>query len=58
MTIDEVKELAQKVKDGNSTQEEELALLKYLNEGVEQMREFVKEVMTSDTNTENNTVAE
>lgn len=50
MTPDKIKNLAQKVKDGESTQEEELALLKYLNEGVEQMREFVKEVMTTDVN--------
>ncbi len=37
--------LAQKIKDGKSTPEEELVLLKFLNQGVEEMRSFIKQVM-------------
>lgn len=40
-------DLAQKVKSGTATLEEELALLKELNSGVETLREFIKEVMSS-----------
>lgn len=41
----EIEILAQKVKDGKSTPEEELALLKFINQGVEEMRSFIKQVM-------------
>jgi len=48
MEIEEVKKLAGKVKDGTSTQEEELALLKFLNQGVEELRSFIKDVMVEE----------
>ena len=52
MTNEEIAVLANKVKDGTSTPQEELALLQYLNQGVEEMRTFVKQVMTSEPKTE------
>ena len=45
MTPEQIAVLAQKVKEGTTTQEEELELLKFLNKGVEEMRVFIKEVM-------------
>ncbi len=44
MTPEQIAVLAQKVKEGTSTQEEELALLKFLNKGVDEMKVFIKEV--------------
>jgi hypothetical protein len=41
----EIEILAQKIKDGKSTPEEELSLLKFLNQGVEEMRSFIKQIM-------------
>lgn len=46
MDIQEVENLTQKVKDGTATQEEQLALLKHLNKGVDEMRDIIKEVTT------------
>ena len=46
MTKEEVAILAHKVKTGTATQVEELVLLKFLNQGVDEMRVFIKEVMT------------
>jgi len=48
MTNEEATAIATKINDGTSTQEEELALLQFLNQGVEELRGFVKEVMTSE----------
>jgi hypothetical protein len=42
----EIEALAQKIKDETSTPEEELKLLKFLNKGVEEMRSFIKQVMS------------
>ena len=46
MKLEEVKALAEKVKSGTATAQEELALLQFLNKGVEEMRVFIKEVMS------------
>jgi len=48
MDTEKTKELADKVKNGTATQEEELALLKYLNQGVEELRTFIKNVMVEE----------
>ncbi len=48
MDPEKVKELAEKVKNGTSTQEEELALLKFLNQGVDELRVFIKNVMVEE----------
>lgn len=45
MEIEEIKKLAEKVKNSTSTPEEELALLKTLNENVEEFRKFIKTIM-------------
>lgn len=45
MTSEEVKILAEKVKNKAATPEEELTLLKFLNQGIEQTRAFIKDVM-------------
>lgn len=42
MTEEEINVLSQKIKDGTSTPEEELTLLKFLNQGVDEMRAFIK----------------
>jgi hypothetical protein len=42
----QAKELAEKMKDGRATPEEELSLLVFLNQGVSTLREFIKETMT------------
>ena len=44
MEPEKVKELAEKVKNNTATQEEELALLKFLNQGVDELRIFIKEI--------------
>lgn len=44
MDSEEIKKLVQKLNEGTSTQEEEIALLKELNNGVETLRSFVKMV--------------
>ena len=48
MEPEKVKELAEKVKNNTATQEEELALLKFLNQGIDELRAFVKEVMVEE----------
>ncbi len=48
MDPEKIKELAEKIKNGNATQAEELALLKQINQGVEEFRAFIKEVMVED----------
>jgi hypothetical protein len=48
MELREVKLLAEKVKEGVATPEEELQLLKYLNKGVEEMRMVIKEIATKE----------
>ena len=45
MDPEKLKALAIKVKEGTSTSEEELALLKFLNQGVGELRTFIKDVM-------------
>lgn len=44
MDTEKVKELADKVKNGTATQAEELELFKFLNQGVEELRAFIKEI--------------
>lgn len=44
MEPEKVKELAEKVKNNTATQAEELELLKFLNQGVNELRAFVKEI--------------
>ncbi|MDP1812811.1 MAG: hypothetical protein Q8K92_00015 [Leadbetterella sp.] len=44
MTEEEINVLAEKIKDETSTPEEELKLLKFLNQGIDEMRTFVKEI--------------
>jgi hypothetical protein len=46
MNTQEVENLTQKVKDGLATQEEQLALIKHLNKGVDEMRDIIREVNT------------
>ncbi len=41
---DEIKAIIQKVNDGTSTPEEETVLLKMMNNSVDLLREFVKEI--------------
>lgn len=48
MTSEEVKGIAEKINNNTATQEEELALLKFLNKGVDEMRTFIKEVTTKE----------
>ncbi len=48
MDEQQIKELAEKIKNGTSTPQEELELLKFLNQGVEEMRSFIKNVMVGD----------
>jgi len=48
MEPEKVKELAEKVKNNTATQEEELALLKFLNQGVDEFRAFIKDVMVEE----------
>lgn len=43
LTAEEIKTLSEKLQNGESTPEEELQLLKTLNQGVEAMRDLVKE---------------
>jgi len=44
MDPEKVKELAEKVKNETATQEEELELLKFLNQGVDELRAFIKNI--------------
>ena len=44
ITQEEVKDIINKIKNDIATPEEELALLKFLNKGVDEMRAFIKEV--------------
>ncbi|MEK7227839.1 MAG: hypothetical protein AAB681_00600 [Patescibacteria group bacterium] len=46
MKPEEVKALAEKVKNSTATVQEELALLQFLNKGVEEMRAFIKDITT------------
>ena len=48
MDIEKVKELADKVKNGTATAEEELDLLKYMNQGIEEFRAFIKNVVVEE----------
>jgi len=48
MEPEKVKELAEKVKNNTATQEEELSLLKFLNQGVNELRAFVKNIMVEE----------
>lgn len=47
MTSQDILALAKKIKEESSTPQEELELLKYLNQGVNELRTFVKDVMIS-----------
>lgn len=40
-------EISDKVKSGTSTQEEELALLEHLNKGMDEFRDFIREINTN-----------
>ena len=44
MDVQEVENLTQKVKDGTATPEEQLALLNHMNKGVEELKDFIKEL--------------
>lgn len=44
MTNEELKELATKVKNGTSSAEEDLLLLKFLNQGVGELKTFIKDI--------------
>ncbi len=44
ITEEEIKIITNKVKNDEASPEEELALLQFLNKGVEEMRQFVKEI--------------
>lgn len=48
MTEEEIQFIGDKVKAGTATPEEELALLKFLNQGVEEIQAFIKEIMATD----------
>jgi hypothetical protein len=48
MDTDKVKELSEKVKNGTATSAEELELFQLLNQGVEELRESIKEVMVEE----------
>ncbi len=45
MTKDKLNELIKKVNNEESTPEEELELLKFLNKGVDELRTFVKNII-------------
>ena len=45
MEQEKIKELSEKIKNGTSTKEEELELLKLLNNGIESFRAFIKDIM-------------
>lgn len=40
--------LAQKVKNGTASPQEELTFLKYLNQGIDEMRASLKSIMTKE----------
>lgn len=44
MSEEEINALAEKIKNETSTPEEELVLLKFLNQGVAEMKAFVKAI--------------
>ena len=44
MDIQEVEKLTQKLKSGEATQEEQLALLKHMNKGVEELTGLIKQL--------------
>ncbi len=44
ITEEEIKIITNKVKNDEASPEEELALLQFLNKGVEEMRQFIKEI--------------
>ena len=48
MTPEQVKEITEKIKNDTSTPEEEIALLEFLNEGVDKLRAFVKDLMVEE----------
>ncbi len=52
MTPEEMKVLADKLNDGTSTQEEELALLQELNKGIDELKSFVKMVASENSTAE------
>lgn len=54
MTNEEVLALADKVKNGTVTAEEELALLKFTNQGIEELRDYVKNLSVEEKTTEIN----
>lgn len=44
MDSETIKELAEKVKNNTASSEEELMLFKFINQGIDELREFVKEL--------------
>ena len=48
MTPEQVKEITENIKNDTSTPEEEIALLEFLNEGVDKLRAFVKDLMVEE----------
>lgn len=48
MTPEKINELIGKMKEGTATSEEELMLLKFVNQGVEELRLIVKELAVED----------
>jgi hypothetical protein len=44
MDEEKIKELADKIKNGTATQEEELVLLKYANQGIEELTALISNI--------------